>query len=82
MRLVVGTPNTEDLRHLPEIIYVPVRTARWLQVMFNACSHTTRAEGAAEVQIKPRIKMDPAKAPDLQLGRCLKLEKKRVRSRC
>jgi len=49
---VVGMPSTKNLCHLSEIVDVPVGAAHWLQVMFDPCSQTARAEGAAEVQIK------------------------------
>jgi len=78
---VVGVPNTDHFRDLPEIVDVPVGATRLMQMMRNACSQTPRAEGAAEVQIKLWLKVDSAQAPDLQFDRCLKHEYERVRAR-
>jgi len=53
---------------------MPVGAARWMQMMRNAGSQTPRAEGAAAVQIKWSLKVDPAQAPDVQFDRRLQHE--------
>ncbi len=80
MRRIASVPDTKDLRHLSEMVDVPVGAARRLQVMFDACTQAPRAERAAKVEIKWRVKVDTPKAPNLQFDRRPKLKKKRVRS--
>jgi hypothetical protein len=63
---VIGIPDRLDLGDGPQVIDVPVRPCRRLTMMCDACPDSTRATGAANIDVKAGMDTALSKPTDLE----------------
>jgi hypothetical protein len=63
---VIDIPDRLDLGDGPQVIDVPVRPCRRLAVVCYTCSDSTRATGAANVDVKAGMNTALSKPTDLE----------------